>query len=91
MNTFLKNKEITQLIRSRLKWNKDNACTNAFQLTYHPEILKIAWPGGATPPRDKPAGAYETIKSNPGNMVKGALACIPREGGLRPPPPGGCR
>lgn len=51
------NPEITQIIRSQLLWEYSNyRCINAFQVIMKPETLKIA---------------YETIKSNPGNSVRG--------------------
>jgi hypothetical protein len=57
MNNYLKNKEVTQLLRSLLRYNQKNGkCINAFQVIYNSDILKVA---------------YETIKSNSGNMVRG--------------------
>jgi hypothetical protein len=56
MLKYQKEKEISLLLRKRLRWEKPGVCNNAFQIIYDPEILKIA---------------YETIKSNPGNMVRG--------------------
>jgi hypothetical protein len=55
MNEYIKKKEVTRMLRSLLRWD-NNRCINAFQVIYQPEILKLA---------------YETIKSKPGNMVKG--------------------
>jgi retron-type reverse transcriptase len=49
-------KNVTQTIRQLLEYNQEKRCTNAFLVMSDPRILRLA---------------YETIKSNPGNMVKG--------------------
>jgi retron-type reverse transcriptase len=52
-----KKKEVTLRLRQLLRYDYKNlVCINAFQVIYNPEILKLA---------------YESIKSNPGNMVRG--------------------
>jgi len=50
-------RDIAQVIRTKLKYNQEGLCVNAFYTAISPEILKIA---------------YETIKSKPGNMVRGS-------------------
>jgi hypothetical protein len=51
------NTEVTKIIRNQLEWEySTNRCINAFQVIMKPETLKIA---------------YESIKSNPGNCVRG--------------------
>lgn len=52
-----KKKFNTSELRKLLKYDKSGRCTNAFQVLTESDMLKIA---------------YETIKSNPGNMVKGS-------------------
>jgi retron-type reverse transcriptase len=44
-------------IRSKLRFDEQGRCVNAFQVLNSPDMLKLA---------------YETIKSNPGNMVRGS-------------------
>jgi hypothetical protein len=44
-------------IRKKLKFDASGKCTNAFEIISNIETLKLA---------------YETIKSKPGNMVKGS-------------------
>jgi retron-type reverse transcriptase len=57
-NMINENKEISLAIRSKLRYDyKTGLCINAFQVIQSPEILRIA---------------YEIIKSNPGNMVRGS-------------------
>lgn len=48
----------TLYIRRRLKFNKSGKCINAFEVLSDARILRIA---------------YDTIKSKPGNMVKGTI------------------
>jgi len=49
-------KNLTEIIRSRLKYDSKGLVINAFQIASNHEILKLA---------------YETIKSKPGNMTTG--------------------
>jgi group II intron reverse transcriptase/maturase len=49
-------KNIYDLVTSRLKWDEEGKCLNAFDLFSDPTMLKAA---------------YESIKSKAGNMVKG--------------------
>lgn len=53
---YINKKDLTTLIRERLKMDENNRCTNAFLVLSSPEVLRLA---------------YETIKSKPGNMTKG--------------------
>jgi hypothetical protein len=46
-----------QVISTKLRYDQEGLCINAFHIATSPEVLKIA---------------YETIKSKPGNMVQGS-------------------
>jgi len=48
--------QLSLMIRDKLEYDTEGRCTNAFQILANEEILTYA---------------YETIKSNPGNMVRG--------------------
>lgn len=50
-------KEITGYVRRRLKYNEEGQCINAFVTLSEAGMLR---------------NAYESIKSNPGNMVQGS-------------------
>lgn len=50
------NEKLIRTIREKLLFNENNICTNAFKVATDPETLRAA---------------YETIKSKPGNMVRG--------------------
>lgn len=57
-NTIIKKKiSPSSIIRPLLRYDEEGRCTNAFEVISNPDILKIA---------------YETIKSKPGNMVRGS-------------------
>jgi retron-type reverse transcriptase len=53
---MINEKDVTSTIRQLLKYDDNGRCTNAFLVMSDPRVLRIA---------------YESIKSNPGNMVKG--------------------
>nr|QIJ45981.1 hypothetical protein [Calonectria ilicicola] len=48
--------DVKKLLQSRIKYDEQNRCTNIFEILSDPEVLMIA---------------YEMIKSNSGNMVRG--------------------
>lgn len=52
-----KPKGLTEIIREQLIYDDTGKCLNAFRILHDPEILRLA---------------YESIKSNPGNMVYGS-------------------
>lgn len=56
-DTKINSNYVYPLVSSRLIFDSENKCTNAFLLCSHPEILKLS---------------YNMIKSNPGNMVHGS-------------------
>jgi hypothetical protein len=60
MTSYIKSdsdRDVTENIRQRLRFNAEGKCTNAFEVASDPRTLR---------------DAYETIKNKSGNMVPGS-------------------